>query len=278
MEGVEHQQGVLQARHGRRRQRRVVQGVDEPADVVPALHGAQELHGADRVHQRGRRLPLGHGREPGRLDVGRVVHPGGHPVGQVVQQRRVLLLAGPALLQRPGQPRHLLRVQGLRHHPLRRPLALLGPQLPQQLRRNTTRRRRQRPAPEPGGEPQRPAKVLGDRRRPGRRGARAGEGGRRGAGARGGPGARQGAEPEAAAGGGGGAPRHAGEGGRRHRALPPQQVMVSWHLWGGHSGGRVRRASGRGAGMHGARRWILRRRLRRIDESFELFSTAPRVV
>ena len=86
VERIEHQQRLLQCRFRDVRHIRILQGVDQGCYVVPAKHGAEELHGLGLVHQRRRGFPLGNGRQEGRLDVGRLVDAGWDTLRQQVHE------------------------------------------------------------------------------------------------------------------------------------------------------------------------------------------------
>jgi len=74
VEGVEHQQGVLELFGGNSGQLGAVQQFNHGGDVVAALHGAQQLDGTFLVDQRGGGFALGDGGEEAGLHVGRFVH------------------------------------------------------------------------------------------------------------------------------------------------------------------------------------------------------------
>ena len=88
VELVEHQQCVLQARSGDFGHTRagVVQQVNQGADVVATQHGAKQLGGFFARQQRALFGAVGHSGQVAGLDLGRIVHTGGHAVGDEVQQ------------------------------------------------------------------------------------------------------------------------------------------------------------------------------------------------
>mmetsp|Transcript_24495 Transcript_24495/g.47393 ORF Transcript_24495/g.47393 Transcript_24495/m.47393 type:complete len:1032 (+) Transcript_24495:111-3206(+) len=88
VEGVEHQQRVLQLLRRARRQLAVLaaQQRDQGVDVVPPLHGPQQFHRAPPGDQRGGLLAQRHGREVRRLDVGGLVDAGGDAVAEQFDQ------------------------------------------------------------------------------------------------------------------------------------------------------------------------------------------------
>ncbi|MNJ47142.1 hypothetical protein D3C77_422900 [compost metagenome] len=86
VEGVEHQQGVLELFGGNGGQLGVVQQLDQGGDVVAALHGAQQLYRAFFVDQRGSGFALGDSREETGLDVGGFVHAWWNAVGDQVDE------------------------------------------------------------------------------------------------------------------------------------------------------------------------------------------------
>ena len=96
VEGVEHQQGVLEFFGGDWRQLGVVQQFNEGDDVVAALHGAEQFYSAFLVQQRGGGFAFGQGRQETGLDVGGFVHSRRYAIGDQVNEesffasRRVL--------------------------------------------------------------------------------------------------------------------------------------------------------------------------------------------
>ena len=116
MEGVEHQQGVLQLRGGDFGQLGVVQQFDHGGDVVAALHGAQQLEGAGLGQQRGSGFTLGYGGQETGLDVGGFVHARRYAVGDQVEEK--FFFAGRRVLQEFDQTSGLFGVQRLGHDAL----------------------------------------------------------------------------------------------------------------------------------------------------------------
>ncbi|MNR27129.1 hypothetical protein D3C85_1443850 [compost metagenome] len=96
MEGIEHQQGVLQLLGCCRSQFAVVEQRNQGGDVVAALHGAEQFDGVLLVDQWGSDFAFGNGREETGLDVGGFVDAWRHAVGDQVEEngffanRRVL--------------------------------------------------------------------------------------------------------------------------------------------------------------------------------------------
>lgn len=86
VEGVEHQQGLLQRVCGDGADLGVVQQLHQRADVVAAEHRAQQFGRLGAVDQGTRFGAEGHGGQVRGLDLGGVVHAGGHAVGQQLQQ------------------------------------------------------------------------------------------------------------------------------------------------------------------------------------------------
>ncbi|MCY1403589.1 hypothetical protein D9M71_187740 [compost metagenome] len=111
MEGVEHQQGVLELFGGGGGQFGVIQQLDQGGDVVAALHGAQQLDGAGFVDQRGSGFALGDGGQEASLDVGCFVHARRNAIGDQVEKE--LLFAGRRVFQQLDQACGLLGVQRL---------------------------------------------------------------------------------------------------------------------------------------------------------------------
>jgi hypothetical protein len=94
VEGVKHENGLLKTGGRRLRELRDVQKIDQRGDVVPALHGPEQLGGVlGRDDRRGRRA-LGNGTEEACLDVRGLVDAGGHPLGQQLDELLRLLRRG----------------------------------------------------------------------------------------------------------------------------------------------------------------------------------------
>ena len=86
VEGIKHQQGVLELFGGDSGQFGVVEQFDHGGDVVAALHGAQQFNGTLFGQQRGGGFTLGDCRQETSLDVGGFVNPRGDAVGQQIKQ------------------------------------------------------------------------------------------------------------------------------------------------------------------------------------------------
>jgi len=94
VERVEHEDGVLEAGARRLRELRNVEEVHQRGDVVPALHGPEQLGRVlGRDYRRGRRT-LGDGSEEAGLDVRGLVDSGRHPVAQQLDELRRLIRRG----------------------------------------------------------------------------------------------------------------------------------------------------------------------------------------
>lgn len=86
VEGIEHQQGVLERFGSGGAQLGVVEQIDQRLDVVAAQHGAEQLGGTRGVDQRG---GLGTERQRGQvrgLDLGSVVDAGRHALAEQLDQ------------------------------------------------------------------------------------------------------------------------------------------------------------------------------------------------
>ncbi|MNJ56051.1 hypothetical protein D3C77_515800 [compost metagenome] len=86
VEGIEHQQGVLELFGGNGGQLSVIQQLDQGGDVVAALHGAQQLDRTRFVDQRRRGFALGDSREEAGLDVGGFVYAWRNAVGDQLDE------------------------------------------------------------------------------------------------------------------------------------------------------------------------------------------------
>ena len=86
MEGIEHQQGVLQAIGGNRADGGIVEQFDQRMHVVAAEHGAEQFGRLLAADERTGFLAEGDGSEVTRLDLGRIVHTGGNAVGDQIKQ------------------------------------------------------------------------------------------------------------------------------------------------------------------------------------------------
>ena len=85
---------------------------DQGLDVVATVHIAQQFNCLERVDQRACRFALGDGGQKPRFNVGGLVHAGGHPVADQVQQ--VFGLSGGRALEQLYQRGDLLGAEGLR--------------------------------------------------------------------------------------------------------------------------------------------------------------------
>ena len=109
VEGIEHQQGVLECSRRHFRQLRVIQQLNQRVDVVATQHGAQQFGGTLAADQRAFFRTKSHGSQVGSLDLGGIVHARGHAVGDEVQQE--LFLAGRRRFQQLDDLGGLLRGQ-----------------------------------------------------------------------------------------------------------------------------------------------------------------------
>src|SRR5690606_28053300 len=116
VEGVEHQQGVLELFGGGGGQLVVVEQLYHGGDVVAALHGAQQLNGADLVQQRGSGFALGHCGQEGSLDVGSFIHSRRNAVDEQIKQE--FFFASRRVLQEINQTSGLFGIKRLRHDAL----------------------------------------------------------------------------------------------------------------------------------------------------------------
>mmetsp|Transcript_29766 Transcript_29766/g.65014 ORF Transcript_29766/g.65014 Transcript_29766/m.65014 type:complete len:625 (-) Transcript_29766:76-1950(-) len=117
VEGVEHQEAVLELLGSDGRQLGVVQGVDQGLDVVSTLHGPKELDSLLGGKERRLSRALGHRGQKASLDVRGVIHAGGDAGGQQLLDE--ILLTCRRGLSKLHKLSHLLRVERLRHDPLR---------------------------------------------------------------------------------------------------------------------------------------------------------------
>ncbi len=116
VEGVEHQQSVLQLLGGGGCQFGVVEHLDHGDDVVAALHGAEQFDSALLVDQRGSGFALGQrGKETG-LDVGGFIDARRYAVGEQIEEE--FFFASGRVLQQLDQACGLLGVQRLGHDTL----------------------------------------------------------------------------------------------------------------------------------------------------------------
>ncbi|MCY1247663.1 hypothetical protein D9M72_610130 [compost metagenome] len=112
MEGVEHQQGLLQRLGGDGAHFGIIQQLDQRRNVVAAQHGAQQLGRLGARDQRALLFTQRHGGQVRSLDLGGVIHAGRHAVGD--QFHQVLLFTGGRVLQQFDQLGRLLGGQGQR--------------------------------------------------------------------------------------------------------------------------------------------------------------------
>ncbi len=111
MEGVEHQQGVLELLAGFLGKLGIVEQFDQSGDVVATLHGAQQLDGMHLVDERRFGFALGQGGQETGLDIGGLVHPGRNAVGQQIEDS--LFFSGGRRLEQFDQFGDLFGVQRL---------------------------------------------------------------------------------------------------------------------------------------------------------------------
>ena len=92
VEGIEHQQGVLELIPGQLGHGGVTVGQegDEGGHVITSLHGSQQFNGAGTGDEGGCLVAQGEGGEVGGLGVGRLVDSGGDAVGEEIDELRVL--------------------------------------------------------------------------------------------------------------------------------------------------------------------------------------------
>ena len=83
---VKHQQGFFQTLGGDGGAGWVVEQVDQRCEVEAAQHGAQQFRGFFGAEQGAFFSAMGHRRQIAGLDLGRIVHTGGHAVGDEVHQ------------------------------------------------------------------------------------------------------------------------------------------------------------------------------------------------
>ena len=124
VEGVEHEQGVLELGGGVAGEGVVIEKLHQGQDVVAAEHGAEEADRLLRADQRRAGFALGDVRQEGRLDVGRVVHPRGHALREQLEEGR--LFPGGGRLQELNQLGNLFGSQRLRGQPLLGTLCDMG--------------------------------------------------------------------------------------------------------------------------------------------------------
>ena len=86
VEGVEHQQRVLELGRCQGAEFGVVQRFDQSGDVVAAEHHAQQSDGVGAIDQRRAGFAPDDGGEEAGLDIGCGVDAGRHPVGDQIDQ------------------------------------------------------------------------------------------------------------------------------------------------------------------------------------------------
>ncbi len=116
MEGIKHQQGVLELFGSSGGQCCVVQQLHQSGDVVTALHGAQQLNCALFGQQRRGGFALGDSGEETGLDVGGFVYARRDAIGEQVKQK--LFFTCRRVFQQINQTCSLFGVQRLRNDAL----------------------------------------------------------------------------------------------------------------------------------------------------------------
>ena len=111
VEGIEHQQGVLELFGRDGAQFGVIQQLDEGGDVVAALHGAQQLGGTLAVDQWGFGVALDDSGEESGLDVGSFVDSRRNAVGDQFNEEG--FFAGRRVFQQLDQACSLFGVERL---------------------------------------------------------------------------------------------------------------------------------------------------------------------
>jgi hypothetical protein len=87
VEGVEHQQRVLQTVGGGGADHGIIEHVDQRLDVVAAEHGAEQFDSLDARNQRARRLASADFCEKFGLDLGGLIDAGRHAVRQQIDEK-----------------------------------------------------------------------------------------------------------------------------------------------------------------------------------------------
>jgi len=82
MKCIEHEQGLFQTLGGHGSDVFVVEQVDQGLDVVATDHGAQQFSGLGLRDQGDGHVTMRHGSQKRGFDLGRIVHAGGHAVGE----------------------------------------------------------------------------------------------------------------------------------------------------------------------------------------------------
>ena len=111
VEGVKHQQGVLELLGGNRCQLCVIQHLDQRHDVVAALHGAKQFYSALFADQWGSRFTFGDGGQEAGFYIGRFVNTRRNAVGDQVNEE--FFFAGRRVLQQLNQACSLFGVKRL---------------------------------------------------------------------------------------------------------------------------------------------------------------------
>ena len=124
VEGVEHEQGVLELGSCLGCKGIVIEQLHQGHDVVAAEHGAEQADRLFRADQRRAGFALGHIGQEGRLYIGRVIHPRGHALREQLEERR--LFPGGGRLQELNQLGNLFGRQRLRGQPLLGTLCDMG--------------------------------------------------------------------------------------------------------------------------------------------------------
>ena len=110
--GVVHQEGAAQAGGGLAGDGGIgaLQQLDQGAHVVATDHGGQQFYRLDRAQQGAGGSALGHPSQPAGFDIGRLIHPGGDPLREQVQQKACFASGG--LLQQFREGLGLLGAEG----------------------------------------------------------------------------------------------------------------------------------------------------------------------
>ncbi|KPY53304.1 Multidrug resistance protein AcrA/AcrE family [Pseudomonas syringae pv. solidagae] len=116
VEGVEHQQGVLELFGCDRREGGVVEQLNQGDDVVATLHGAEQFGGAFFVDQGRSGFALGQGRQETGLDVGSFVNAWRNAIGDQIDKESFFASRG--ILQQLDQACSLFGVKRLGHDAL----------------------------------------------------------------------------------------------------------------------------------------------------------------
>ena len=109
VEEVEHQQRLLQGVGGHTGHLGIVQQLDQRVDVVAPDHRAQQLGGLGSGDQPDLDVTMGDGSQEAGLDLGGIVHPRRHPVGEQIHQE--FFFAGRRILDQLDQLGGLFGIQ-----------------------------------------------------------------------------------------------------------------------------------------------------------------------